>query len=286
MLDGPSVAGAYHFDIRPSVSTTFDVEVKLYPRREIDRGGLAPLTSMFLFDSRNGQNFRDFRPAVHDTDGLAIHAADGTHIWRPLLNPPTLQTFFPLDGLRGFGLIQRKRKFEDFHDLEAKYGLRPSAWVEPHGQWGAGSIELLELPIGAEWADNIVAYWRPGEPMRPGRPVEFSYRLSWRDDRPNVVIPVVQTRIGVSGNRVLFAIDFGRAERAAEASAATVTTTAGETSSPILQQNPHTGGIRCVFTFDPKGQKIADLRLSLMAAKNHETRPAFVAETWNYRWVA
>ena len=286
LLDSPSVTGAYHFDIWPGVSTVFDIHVKLFPRREIDRSGLAPLTSMFLFDSRNGQNFRDFRSAVHDNDGLAIHTADGQHIWRPLLNPPTLQTTsYPLENLRGFGLIQRKRRFEDFNDLEAQYERRPTAWVEPLNEWGAGSIELLEIPIGAEWADNIVAYWRSREPMGPERPVQFSYRLHWRDDSPSVVRPVIQTRVGISGNRVLFAIDYGKDEGASEAKSAIVTTTAGETSTPILQANPHTGGIRCVFTFDPKSQKSADLRLALMVTEKGETRAASDAELWSYRWV-
>ena len=286
LLDSPSVTGAYHFDIRPGESTVFDVVVKLFPRREIDRGGFAPLTSMFLFDQRNVQNFSDFRSAVHDTDGLAIHTADGQHIWRPLLNPQTLQTTsYPLENPRGFGLIQRKRKFEDFHDLEAQYERRPSAWVEPNGDWGAGSVELLELPIGAEWGDNIVAYWRPREPMRPGRAVQFSYRLDWRDDSPNVARPIIQTRVGRSGNRVLFAIDYGRDEGAAQATSATVTATVGETSKPIIQPNTHTGGIRCMFTFDPRDQKSADLRLTLDVGENAGTTAVPDTEVWHYRWV-
>src|SRR5256885_12882954 len=40
-------------------------------------------------------------------------------------------------------------------DLEARYELRPSAWIEPKGKWGAGRVELVQSPAPDETSDNI-----------------------------------------------------------------------------------------------------------------------------------
>ena len=48
--------------------------------------GIAPLTSMFFF-GENQPRPQDFRPEVHDSDGLMMATGDGEWLWRPLQNP-------------------------------------------------------------------------------------------------------------------------------------------------------------------------------------------------------
>ena len=283
LLDGPSTTGSYHFVLRPGPETLIDVQVSLFPRRSLEHVGLAPLTSMFLFDSRNRHNFRDFRLAVHDSNGLAIKTAGGEHLWRPLLNPNTVQTsFYEVDNPRGFGLVQRQRVFDQFQDLEARYEARPSAWVEPLGEWGSGTVELLELPIGAEWGDNIVAYWRPAQALPAFQRYNYGYRLHWCDDFPPTVRRIINTFVGISAGMPLFMIDYEKADDEVENQAAIVWSSKGTTSKPIVEKNRHTGGIRCFFSLDPQGQKLVDLRLTL---GGHGPNTTLATEVWTYRWL-
>ena len=147
LLDSPSVTGAYRFSVTPGIETIMDVDMTLFPRVALDNVGIAPLTSMFLFDESNRTRIDDFRDEVHDSDGLQVVLASGERIWRPLANPTQLQvSSFTSEAPRGFGLIQRSRNASDYHDLEAHYEIRPSAWIEPTSNWGAGSVQLVEIP--------------------------------------------------------------------------------------------------------------------------------------------
>ena len=185
LLDSPSATGAYTFRIAGGKPTTMDVEVKLFTRKQIEHVGVAPLTSMFLFSGNGRERIDDFRPAVHDSDGLAIADANGERVWRPLANPRRLQvSAFSVKELAGFGLIQRQRNFPSFEDLEARYERRPSAWVEPVGSWGSGAVHLVEIPSEEEIHDNVVAFWRPQEPYKQGSAYTFAYRLTWPDQAP------------------------------------------------------------------------------------------------------
>ena len=169
ILQSRSVVGAYTFAARPGNDTVIDVDATLFARTELTAFGIAPLTSMFLFDSSNRARFDDYRSAVHDSDGLQIVNGRGERIWRPLANPASLQiSAFIDDSPKGFGLLQRKRSFEDFEDAEALYNKRPSLWVEPKGQWGPGHVELVEIPSEREIHDNVVAYWQPKVPIAAG----------------------------------------------------------------------------------------------------------------------
>ena len=87
LLDSPSVAGAYRFDIRPGATLTMRVDAALYPRVEIERLGVAPMTSMFFVAEDDHRVADDWRPAIHDSDGLAMRNGNGEWIWRPLANP-------------------------------------------------------------------------------------------------------------------------------------------------------------------------------------------------------
>ncbi len=180
LLDSKRVAGAYRFVVAPGVETVMQVTGRIWLREPIGKIGIAPLTSMYTF-GENQPGRDDFRPEVHDSDGLAVQGADGEWIWRPLVNPRRLLvTSFAMDNPKGFGLMQRDRAASSYEDPEALYERRPSAWVEPVGSWGAGRVELVQIPTPDETNDNIVAYWVPEQVPAPGRPFEFAYRLRWQ----------------------------------------------------------------------------------------------------------
>ncbi|HEX5508685.1 MAG TPA: glucan biosynthesis protein G, partial [Pseudolabrys sp.] len=162
LLDSPSAAAAFRFTIRPGDTTIYDTEMTLYPRTDIAESGIGTGTSMFLFDANDRVGVDDFRPAVHDSDGLAMHSGRNEIIWRPVSNPRTLQlSYFGDVNPRGFGLMQRERDFFAYDDLESHFEKRPSLWVEPIGDWGEGNAQLVEIPTKEEIHDNIVAFWRP-----------------------------------------------------------------------------------------------------------------------------
>ena len=179
LLDSPSVAGAYQFTITPGKDTVVQVKTALFCRKNAKVFGVAPLTSMF-WHGENTDATRDFRPEVHDSDGLLMQTGAGEWIWRPLENPKKVRvSAFADDNPRAFGLLQRDRNFENYQDLEASYHTRPSTWVEPVGKWGRGTVRLVELPTAKETDDNIVAFWVPDKLPAPGEPIEMEYRLHW-----------------------------------------------------------------------------------------------------------
>ncbi len=198
LLDGPRVAGAYSFTVRPGSTTTVDVRARLYLRGAVAMLGIAPLSSMFLA-GENQPAAGDFRPEVHDSDGLQLALDDGEWLWRPLVNPHgSFVTSFAAHSPRGFGLLQRDRAFASYEDLEAHYERRPSVWVEPLGDWGAGRVELLQFHTPDETHDNIAAYWVPAELPAAGQPLDLSWRLHWAAQdvpRPPAAM-VLQTRAG------------------------------------------------------------------------------------------
>jgi glucans biosynthesis protein len=198
LLDSRRITGAYRFVLTPGTDTTVQVTARLFPREAIGKLGIAPLTSMFLF-GENQPGRDDYRPEVHDSDGLSMQSADGEWIWRPLVNPRRLLvTSFAFTQARGFGLLQRDRSPASYEDPESLFDRRPSAWVEPLGDWGAGRVELVQIPTPDETNDNIVAYWVPNRPTAAGQAIEVAYRLHWLMQGPNPANLgwVTQTRRG------------------------------------------------------------------------------------------
>lgn len=284
LLDSESVAGAFDFAITPGTVTAIDVSAVLIPRREIVGAGMAPLTSMYFFGPENRAGVDDFRNAVHDSDGLRIVNGSGERLWRPLRNPARVETSaFRDQNPRAFGLIQRARRFEDYSDAEVHYELRPSAWVEPAGDWGPGAVILAEIPSADEFTDNVVAFWRPAAPLAAGAEVRYGYRLNFGTLQPEdlPLARVVGTRSGLSildaRERVfvvdfdLGLIDFATLHPRLEASR-------GEVRGLSLQKLPAGNLARVGFHFVANGLPESEFRLWL------ESESQEASEVWLYRW--
>ncbi|MEL6570179.1 MAG: glucan biosynthesis protein G [Pseudomonadota bacterium] len=290
LLNGPSTTGAYSFYVShgaPGEPTLVDVEATLYPRVDLMHVGIGPLTSMFFFDETNRIRFDDFRPAVHDSEGLMVWNGNGEKLWRPLANPTRVQvSSFVDENPQGFGLLQRTRRAEDYADLQANYHNRPSLWITPGEGWGRGTVELVEIPADKEIYDNIVAYWRPAEPIPAGSDYSFTYKMEWGDEPEDVpdVARVTNTRIGKGFDQIknVVAIDFTDhpmlPEDLSEVTL-TVRSNTGEISEGILQRNPGTGGVRLAFSFLPGDAQAVEMR----AQMHMNSVP--VSEVWLYRWT-
>ncbi|MCK3831542.1 glucan biosynthesis protein G [Pseudomonas fluorescens] len=183
LLDSPRATGAYRLILRPGTDTVVDVKSQMFLRDKVSKLGVAPLTSMFLFGANQPSKVLNYRRELHDSSGLSIHAGNGEWIWRPLNNPKHLSVSnFSVENPRGFGLLQRGRNFSHYEDLDDNYDKRPSAWIEPEGDWGKGSVDLVEIPTADETNDNIVAFWSPAELPEVGKPLDIAYRLHWTLD--------------------------------------------------------------------------------------------------------
>jgi periplasmic glucans biosynthesis protein len=285
LLESASTTGAYRFTVQPGVETVMDVQLTLFPRTDMHVVGIAPLTSMFLFDETNRGRLDDYRPEVHDSDGLQITSQAGEHVFRQLANPSKLQvSTFTAQPPRGFGLVQRSREQSDFQDFENLYERRPSAWVEPIGDWGAGAVELVEIPSGRESNDNIVAFWRPTQTLSPGHPAQFEYRLSWLadPDLPKGLGKVVATRSGASldGKRRVFILDIVGAGEKTDGLRLDLGASKGKVVNAALMSNSALHGLRASFEIDPNDADLVELRLRVMRGDNP------VTETWLYRWTS
>lgn len=292
LLDGPSVTGAYRFEIARTAGVVMDVEAHLFIRADVDRLGIAPLTSMFWYAQHDQPAHPGWRPEVHDSDGLAVWTGRGERLWRPLNNPKRTQVSAFADRRpRGFGLFQRDRDFEHYLDC-VHYERRPSAWVEPLDDWGEGAVELIEIPTNDEFHDNIVALWRPARPAAAGTSLTFRYRLHWLAEHPHpapALARCVATRIGhgeaagsgrPAGVRT-FVVEFAGPplERLGpyDEPVAVVSASRGVISSVETERLPGRGRWRALFDMAANGEEPADLRLYLRLGERALT------ETWVYQ---
>lgn len=295
LLDGKSVAGAYEFTVRPGRATVIDVRARLFAREAIALPGLAPLTSMFWFGKNEDRPAGDPRPQVHDSDGLFLQTADGAQIWRPLQNPSgILNTDLPATKPVRFGLIQRERAIAAYEDFEARYYERPSAWVEPTGDWGSGSIRLVELPAKNEYGDNIVAYWLPDQKPEVGKAYEFAFRLVWSLEQPGdgKLARVLSTRTGNlpgGGAGQLFWIDFAGedlGQRTPPELAADINIGPGaKLRHQTLIRHPGIDGWRVALQVENanpsiEGETAKPVQLRVRLRDGYEP----VSETWTYTW--
>ncbi|MCL5778672.1 glucan biosynthesis protein [Limibaculum sp. FT325] len=287
LLDSPSVTGAFEFEIRPGETTVMQTRCRLFPRTQIDQIGIAPLTSMYYFGPEQRAGIDDFRDAVHDSAGLQMITGQGTRLWRPLTNPARVEiSAFVDENPKGFGLTQRPLDFSHYQDAEARYDRRPSGWVEPLGEWGPGTVMLVEIPVENEFNDNIVAFWRPREPLQPSEAGhEFAYRLHWCATPPDAapLARVRTTRSGISMHdrtKRDFVIDFALPSESVGMPRGLVTASAGAVSPVTLTPLPGGQMLRAAFVFEPGNAEAAELQLALENEAGQRQ-----SETWLYRWT-
>lgn len=295
LLNSPSVAGAYEFVITPGEETVCRVRTTLIFRQAVTQIGISPLTSMYWFGENVRHAYDDFRPEVHDSDGLVMKTETGEVLWRPLQNDPQRKNIYSFSArnVRGFGLVQRDRDFSNYEDLEARYDERPGVWVEPDGYWGPGSVKLVELPTAHELSDNIVAFWEPESHPKPGEPYRLAYTQRWTlDGNPAGASGyAVATRSGIHewapGVRFII-VDFaGKTleamdEKLAPEAVITTSDPAVEIMHPTVQKNPRNQTWRVAFQIKAKEgvnpvPTGAELRCTLRRGED------FLTETWTCR---
>ena len=296
LLDSPSVAGAYRFAITPGDTTLMDLDIALYPRNEIERLGIAPCTSMFQAGENDRRKGNDWRPEIHDSDGLSMHSGNGEWLWRPLRNPRNVSfNAFADRSPRGFGLLQRDHDFANYQDDGVFYDRRPSLWIEPKGDWGAGAIDLIEIPTDNETNDNIVAFWNPATKPQAGQELLIGYKMFWAREAPSQppLARCVATRTGIGGvvgkDRSYFswrfAVDFAGGNFALVDSKtkveAVVTTTKGRIETTSARPLDPVRGWRAIFDLVPDATSTEPISLRMFLRADGQA----LTETWLYEYA-
>ena len=294
LLDGPSIAGALRMLCTKAGKVQQEIEARFFVREDIERMGIAPLTSMFWFGEHNRHQAKDWRPEIHDSDGLAMWTGAGERLWRPLNNPSSVMTnsFFD-ENPKGFGLMQRDRAFHNYEDDGVFYDRRASVWIEPLHEWGKGAVQLVEIPTDDEIHDNIVMYWVPEEPAKAGSEWTFNYRLFWNADEPypsEAVAKVIHTRLGNGGvpgqprpeGVKKFVIDFEggplKDVKKLDEVKPIISASSGEISNDYALQVVGTKNWRAFFDLTVEGNDPVNLRLYLQLGDKTLT------ETWLYQY--
>ena len=287
LLDGPSLSGAYRLAIRAGLELSIAVTAHLYFRNTVERLGIAPLNSMFDHGENTSRPVNDYRPEVHDSDGLLLASGENDWQWRPLDNPRKLRIgHFPADNPVGFGLMKRDRNFDHYQDLEARYHRRPSVWVERQGEWGPGKLTLIEIPRNKDPIDNIVAFWTPENRTGAGKDFSLQYRLHFTMEDPPAppLGRVAATRVDTGGKAGArrFMIDFQGGALPHLSPAARiegeVSATFGRPENARVQKNLETGGWRLSFELTPEKSAPRPVELRARLKTGHDV----LTETWLY----
>ncbi len=296
LLDSPSATGAFAFAITPGRTLKMHVDAAIYPRAAIERLGIAPLTSMYMVGENDRRANWDWRPEIHDSDGLAMHTGTGEWLWRPLSNPRALRFNAYADARpKGFGLLQRDRNFDHYQDDGVFYEKRPSVWVEPLNDWGKGSVQLVEIPTEDETFDNVVAFWNPAEKVKPGQELLYSYNLYWGGEPPHAseLARVVDTFTGLGGvvgqkrkyYSRRFVVDFKGGKLPMLGSKAAlvpvIEASAGRVETTSVRPLGDSGGYRAIFDLVPPGGDPEPINLKLYLEQNGQP----LSETWIYQWT-
>lgn len=287
LLDGKSITGAYEFEIKPGKVTKTKITAEIYLRRNVERLGIAPLTSMFWYGENSQIPQGQAYPEVHDSDGVQIKTENGETYWRPIDNPrkPHSQ-FIDLENPKGYGLIQRDKNFSSYEDTNMKYQLRPSAWIEPDISFGKGQLQLYRFPTNQDSDDNVTLIWIPSKLPNLGEPLHLSYTISWNDPEPENIGSVVATRTNISkdGDKQ-FLIDYkgGKLESFNDENLPTpvveVSNETFEVSNISIQRIPESEKIRLSFQIPAKyANKTTELK-AFIKDKNE-----IITETWISTW--
>lgn len=288
LLDSESLTGALRMTLRPGEMTLIDVEMTLFARQALEHIGFGCTMGTFLSGSQSRRSFDDLRAAVHEVSGVQMLSGAGEWIYRPVNNPATLQVSSFIDeNPKGFGLVQRERDPAAFQDDDQRWELRPSVWMEPLGDWGTGSVQLIEIPSESDINDNIIMYWRPKQALAPGSETTIAYRQAWCWQPPEKPPLAIATRTrqgrGSQGRRRRFLVEFAGENLAdpalATAARANVTTQPGAVHNVRLWPFPDRKVVRVGFEIDPGTDSLCELRLVLQA----DGKP--ISETWLNRWT-
>jgi periplasmic glucans biosynthesis protein len=290
LYDAESVTVAARMTVRPGEMTLIDHETSIFARQAIEHFGVGCVMASYLYAPQSRRQFDEVRPAVHEASGLQMVTGAGEAIYRPLSNPAVLQvSAFVDDNPKGFGLVQRDRDPAHFMDDDQRFERRPSVWVEPLGEWGPGTVQLLEIPSDSEVNDNVISYWRPRRGLAAGAEMTVGYRQYWGWTPPHRmplahVIRIRQGRVGQQGRRRRFVLDFHGDDLADAAIVAglkpLVSATPGTIQNVRLSPFPEIRQARVSFDLDPGAEVLSELRLVLESGG----RP--VTETWLNRWTA
>ena len=292
LMESPSVAGAYRFACYRRTGVVMDVSARFFMRNAVAQLGVAPLTSMFWYAEYDKAFRADWRPEIHDSDGLSLMTGRGERLWRPLNNPRRVVTSsFSDDRPRGFGLLQRDRDFEHYLD-GVNYQARPSLWVEPQGDWGPGAVQLVEIPTQDEYHDNVVAFWVPAAPALAGSEQRYDYRLHWQgaEPFPSALATVRATRVGqapayeeASIHPMRFVVEFAGGALNGLPSAAPVVArisasrgTLVETRGEFIAQSRR---FRAQFDLNAPGGQVVELRCFLLSGEQT------ISETWAHQYT-
>jgi glucans biosynthesis protein len=287
LLDSPAATGAFSFVVRPGARTVAETHAVLFMRTDVELLAVAPLTSMF-FAGKASPPRDDYRPEIHDSDGLFTITGANERIWRPLSNPAALAvSTFTENNPKGFGLLQRERAFAAYQDSAANLQARPGLWIEPKENWGDGEVRLVEIPSQSETNDNIVAFWVSRTPARKGERKEYNYRLSALDDEAALSPQgrVIATRAGAvpyAPKQRRMAIEFAGGDLDALAPeqpvSANVSLTGARVVRTYVEPLPSQKSWRLFIDFEPDGKKPVDIRAAL------GLREQVLTETWSYVW--
>ena len=298
LMESDSLTGAFQFILFPGVQTSIEVIANIFVRKPVARIGIAPLTSMYFVGENDRRQRDDYRPELHDSDGLLIHSGAGEWLWRPLRNPREPENSVFLDnGVRGFGLMQRDRIFEHYQDLDLSYERRPSYWIEPHEGFGEGQVELVELPTGDETNDNIVAFWRPKAPVEAGQTLTFRYRMRSITGTEGLnpggrTVNTFRTRAAALGSNepntpgtTRFILDFAGGDldyhlAAPQNVQVVASASVGKVLRTALMPNPAVQGFRAMIDIEAPVGQVTDVRAFLRAGSRALT------ETWTTPWRA
>lgn len=288
LLDSQSLTGALRMTLRPGDVTLIDVEMTLFARQILDHIGFGCTMGTFLLGPQSRRSFDDLRPAVHEVSGVQMRSGKDEWIYRPVSNPAALQVSSFIDeNPKGFGLVQRERDPAAFQDDDQRFELRPSVWMEPLGDWGAGSVQLIEIPSESDVNDNIIMYWRPRQPLAAGSETTIAYRQAWCWQPPERPPLAIATRVrqgrGSQGRRRRFVVEFA-GDRLADpgvvaSTRANITTQPGQIQNVRIWPYPERKLMRVGFEVDPGTDSLCELRLVLQSGGQP------VSETWLDRWT-
>lgn len=289
LIDSQSMTGAYRFTLHPGEATIIDTECTLFARAKVENLGIATMSATVVSDPIDHRRPDDIRTTIADIAGLQMATGHGEWLWRAVSNRETLQiSTFVDENPHGFGFVQRDRNFHDYQDDDQHWEARPSLWIEPIGDWGAGGVELVEIPNNnSESNDNVIAYWRPKQVLAAGSETSFAYRQFWcwtPPDQPALAL-VTDTRSGKGSNpqRRRFLVEFnGEGLADAQQSGAIkpiLSVTPGTVIFIKSYPLPNTKTYRVMFEIDTGNEAASELRLVLQLAGKA------ISETWLYRWT-